>query len=240
MIRRCLRVFSTDGIVPKYLWLAKQTNKPQRNTTLPSMHLQRRLSGHVTRVLAWERLNACSQSKCSLKHPTEALLQEYATLYHSGMPPPSTNNLSNIHSSFPIFEARRPKDMINITLFRDICCFEEKVMICKTWGQSLGNTAGDREALCTKNVLRLPQVASGGKFPFSSDPYGQPGVNYFSSEIKISSSSCWEDRTKLPTDYYSRTKQAIYFSRFRAIISPGHKLQCELALSVRFPSALNP
>lgn len=33
----------------------------------------------------------------------------------------------------------------------------------------------------------------------------------------------------LPAGYYSRTKQTIYCSRFRAIISPGHLLQCALA-----------
>ena len=94
----------------------------------------------------------------------------------------------------------------------------------------MGIRAGDRKVLCTKNVLPVPQGAS-GKLPFSPVPYGQPGVIYFSSEIKISPSSCWEDRTKLPADYYSRTKQSIYLSRFRAIISPGHKLQHELPLS---------
>lgn len=98
----------------------------------------------------------------------------------------------------------------------------------------MGIRAGDREVLCTKNVLRVPRGAS-GKLPFSPAPYGQPGVIYFSSEIKISPSSCWEDRTKLPADYYSRTKQSIYLSRFRAIISPGHKPQCELPLSTSSP-----
>lgn len=55
----------------------------------------------------------------------------------------------------------------------------------------------------------------------------------FSSEIRMSSSSCREKRTKLPTDYYSGTKQTIYFSRVRAIISPRHMLQSAIALSSR-------
>lgn len=101
-------------------------------------------------------------------------------------------------------------------------------------GRVLGIRAGDREVLCTKNVLPVPRGAS-GKLPFSPAPYGQPGVICFSSEIKIPPSSCWEDRTKLPADYYSRTKQGIYLSRFRAIISPGHKPQCELPLSTSSP-----
>ena len=58
----------------------------------------------------------------------------------------------------------------------------------------------------------------------------------FSSEIRMSSSSCREKRTKLPTDYYSGTKQTIYFSRVRAIISPGHTLQSAVALSSHISS----
>lgn len=124
-----------------------------------------------------------------------------------------------------------------------LCCLgifallRKRSLTIRLKGRVLGIMAGDREVLCTKNVLLLPQVV---KFPFSPVPYGQPGVIYFSSEIKISSSSCWEDRTKLAADYYSRTKQTIYFSRLRAIISPGHKLLCELPLSTRSPSVLNP
>lgn len=43
-------------------------------------------------------------------------------------------------------------------LFRDICSFKEKVIdYIRLKGRVLGIMAGDREVLCTKNVLLLPQ-----------------------------------------------------------------------------------
>lgn len=77
-----------------------------------------------------------------------------------------------------------------------------------------------------------------GKSPLPLCPKWPALGHPISSEIRIPSSSCREERTKLPKDYYSRTKQTIYFSRFRAIISPGHMLQsvCASFYPAMFPS----
>lgn len=114
-----------------------------------------------------------------------------------------------------------------------MCCLgifallRKRSLTIRLKGRVLGIRASDREVLCTKNVLPVPQGAS-GKLPFS------PGRN------KNLLRQLLGDRTKLPADYYSRTTQSIYLSRFRAIISPGHKLQCELPLSTSSLSVLNP
>ena len=112
--------------------------------------------------------------------------------------------------------------------------FMVKVINLKTYGWPLGikTASGERFAAGFAAGSLSPQGAPRcGDSPCPLCPTWPAPGHPFSSEIRMSSSSCWEKRTKLPTDYYSGTKQAIYFSRARAIISPGHMLQSAVALS---------
>lgn len=119
-----------------------------------------------------------------------------------------------------------------VVFLRNLCIFlRRRSLTLRLKGRPLAMITGSGEMLCSKGLYQQWGGCLCGKFLLLLWPVWSALGHCFSSEIRVSSSSCWKERTKLPADYYSRTKQTIYSSRFRAIISPGHTLQCVLALS---------
>lgn len=109
--------------------------------------------------------------------------------------------------------------------------FKEKIINLKALGRALDTVTGSEETLCSKGLDH--HMGGAGQVPLPTHPWPVWSAlgHCFSLAIRISPSSLWEERTKLPIDHYSRAKQTVYFSRFRAIISPGHLLRCVPAFS---------